>query len=109
MRLPLAVYATRDELPLSPPRQRRMGSWLRGPKPIDLRATFRLSHPIGPASPRRSLAALEAFDSTPNAAMEWADTATHQIGFPDGGHGVPAVHSRGPGFHGGGPHGAASH
>jgi len=29
-------------------------------------------------------------------AMEWVDIATDQIGFPDGNHGVPAVHSRGP-------------
>ena len=32
--------------------------------------------------------------------MEWADIATDHIGFPDGDHGVPAVHSRGPAFHG---------
>ena len=45
----------------------------------------------------------------PENAMEWVDIATDQIGFPDGDDGVPAIHSRGPAFHGGGPHGGASH
>jgi hypothetical protein len=48
-------------------------------------------------------------DALSEKAMEWVDIATDQIGFPDGDHGVPAVHSRGPAFHGGGPHGGASH
>jgi len=42
-------------------------------------------------------------------AMEWVDIATDQTGFPDGDHGVPSVHSRGPAVQGGGPHSGASH
>jgi hypothetical protein len=57
----------------------------------------------------RDIAITTVGGALPENAMEWVDIATDQIGFPDGDHGVPAVHSCGPAFHGGGPHGGASH
>ena len=39
----------------------------------------------------------------------WSGSISLPTGFPDCDHGVPAVHSRGPAFHGGGSHRGASH